>query len=238
MSVAGLNLVIPDKSDPERDRVADAWVAAGGTVTRLGRFWDPPPLDKRSVRLYGNDTFVLVVAQKLGLEMVSPRDDLLAVLPAELLKRELHIRALGEASALQFPIFIKPLVPKQFRAAVYASHDALCVESQGLEPDALIYVAEVVTFACEARAFVLDGEVLDVELYEGEGSLDGAVELTARAAVTEGVPETCALDVGHIPGRGWAVIEANASWGAGLNGCSAERVIRCMARATFQRSAS
>jgi len=35
MSVDGLNLAMPEKADPERDRVAEAWAAAGGSVTNM-----------------------------------------------------------------------------------------------------------------------------------------------------------------------------------------------------------
>ncbi len=45
--MVGLNLVIPDKTDPERDSVADRWRARGGAITRIGRFWDPHTLTER-----------------------------------------------------------------------------------------------------------------------------------------------------------------------------------------------
>jgi hypothetical protein len=31
--------------------------------------------------------------------------------------------------------------------------------------------------------------------------------------------------VGFVADRGWAVIEFNAAWGAGLNGCNAAKVL-------------
>jgi len=33
------------------------------------------------------------------------------------------------------------------------------------------------------------------------------------------------IDVGLIANRGWGVIEFNAAWGAGLNGCDPEKVL-------------
>jgi hypothetical protein len=53
LSVRGLTLLVPEKRDPERDRVGEARATAGGTVMRLGRFWDPPALNPATVRIYG-----------------------------------------------------------------------------------------------------------------------------------------------------------------------------------------
>jgi hypothetical protein len=33
------------------------------------------------------------------------------------------------------------------------------------------------------------------------------------------------MDVGLVPGTGWVVIEFNAAWGAGLNGCDPNRIL-------------
>ncbi len=81
-------LVIPAGADPERDHVALAWTAEGGAVLRLDRFWEPPALETARVRLYGNDTFCLVVAEVLGLVLVSPPDDLLLHLDEDALGRD------------------------------------------------------------------------------------------------------------------------------------------------------
>jgi hypothetical protein len=229
----GLNLLVPDKADEERNRVAQAWAAAGGIVTRIGRFWDPPPLERPSVRLYGNDSFALVLAQKLGLTLVSPADDLLIRLPVELLKRDLRICPLQTAcETARYPLFAKPVVPKQFRAAVYGSPQTLAMECAGLSDDTPVYLSEIVRFSAEARAFVLESQVLDAAIYEGAADAGAAGEFLAQAARQASLPAACVLDAGYIEGRGWAVVEANAAWGAGLNGCSAEKVLPCIAQAT------
>jgi hypothetical protein len=41
MTTAGLNLLVPEKRDPERDSVAETFARCGGAVHRLERFWDP-----------------------------------------------------------------------------------------------------------------------------------------------------------------------------------------------------
>lgn len=232
MRTTGLTLAIPDKTDPERDRVADCWRSEGGTVARIGRFWDPPELDPEAVRIYANDTFALVLAQKLKLDLVSPDDDLLVRLPAEFIGRRIRIARLGDARGFTYPTFIKPVVPKQFRAGVYASWHPLRTECTGLDGEIAIYESEIVSFDAEVRGFLLDGKVQDAALYEGSASLSAATAFLANVARSPLLPTTCVIDAGHVPGRGWMVIEANAAWGAGLNGCDPDKVLGSIAQAT------
>jgi hypothetical protein len=99
---AGTILVIPAKDDPEREQVAAAWTAGGGEVVRVDRFWDPPALDPKHVRLYGNDTFCLVLAQKWGMTLVVPPDDLLLRVPPAVLRRRVRGHTLVSISAEAF----------------------------------------------------------------------------------------------------------------------------------------
>lgn len=228
----GLTLLVPEKRDPEREAVDAAWVAAGGEVIRLGRFWEPPAVDRRRVRLHGGHGFALVLAQKLDLELVGPPDDLLARLPQRWTKRRVRTATLGDAAALTWPAFVKPVMPKQFRAAVHDGHASLLAECRGLEPETPLLVSEVVDFVAEARAFILDGVVVDVALYEGKGGLGEAAGLAAEVAASWPLRAPCALDVGLMADGNWGVVEANPAWGAGLNGCRAARVLPCIAAAT------
>lgn len=228
----GLTLLLPDKADVERDAVADAWVAAGGKAERIGRFWDPPAYAAGSVRLYGNDTFCLVLAQKLSLELISPPDDLPLSLPEAFVKRRLLASSLGDVGALDYPAFIKPLVPKLFKAAVYRSHADLLAECRGLDGGTGVLVSDIVTFESEVRIFILHGQVLDLAVYEGHAMQDEARAFAEQVSQQECLPAACVLDVGWIAGRGWAVIEANAAWGAGLNGCDAAKVLPAIAAAS------
>jgi hypothetical protein len=231
--LSGLTLLLPDKADAERDAVAREWEARGGTVLRLGRFWSPPDVDRERVRLYGNDTFCLVLAQKLGLTLVSPPDDLLLKVDASWLKREVHGATLEQVASGPFPRFIKPLVPKVFRAAVWPGPEALAEECQGLAGDTPVLSSEVVTLRAEARGWVLDGRVRTCAVYEGEGHVAEAEAFLATVAREAVLPRTCVLDAAWVEGRGWALLEANAAWGAGLNGCDAAEAVHCLAEATL-----
>ena len=232
MHTAGLNLLIPDKADPERDRVADSWRTHGGTVTRIGRFWDPPDLDREAIRIYANDTFALVLAQKLNLDLVSPADELLVQLPVEFIGRRIRTTSLGDARDFTFPAFVKPVVPKLFKAAVYESWMQLESECAGLSREIAVYESEIVKFDAEVRSFILHGQIQDAAEYEGSAPLNHAIEFLSVVARSDLLPSTCALDIGYVQNRGWMVIEANAAWGAGLNGCDPDKVLGSIAHAT------
>lgn len=225
METTGLNLLIPDKPDPERSALADVFSRGGGKVHRVGRFWEPPVFDKKSVKVYGPDAFCLVLQQKLGFELCSPADDLLLRMPARCLQREVTQHSLADALTLTYPAFVKPIVPKQFRSAVYASADSLKAECKGLGPEVLIMVSEVVTFTAEVRCFVLDGQVLDAAVYEGTADVTDAVETVQGMTQIVRLPRAVVVDAGYVANRGWGIVEFNAAWGAGLNGCDAERVL-------------
>ncbi|HZL05942.1 MAG TPA: ATP-grasp domain-containing protein, partial [Coriobacteriia bacterium] len=213
MTAEDLILVIPEKSDVERDAVADAWCRSGGAVTRIGRFWDPPPLERTAVRLYGNETFCLVLAQKLGLELVSPADDLILAAPATVLRRAIRRVRLGDTSPDMFPTFAEPIVPKQFAAGVFPDLDALAGATVGLSPDVELIVSGTVDFVAEARAFVLDRTVRACATYEGEGDLSQATRLVQNVIDSVPLPDTAVVDVGLLPGGDWALVELNAAWG-------------------------
>jgi hypothetical protein len=235
LDTRGLTLVVTDKPDVERDALAAAWADAGGHVLRLGRFWEPPPLEASRVRVYGADSYCQVLAQKLGLELISPDDDLVLRLPPRLLGRVVGASTLESAAALTYPVFLKTLVPKLIRSRVYASADELAAGARGLPDDTALMASEVVAFTAEVRCWVLEGEVLTLACYEGEAdepALEAARKLAAEAAGDAAVPSPCVLDLGFVAGRGWVVIEANAAWGAGLNGCDPAAAARCVARAS------
>ncbi len=233
MNLSGITLIIPDKEDLERDAVAAAFAACAGSVQRLGRFWDPPSgLDPRSVKVYGNDAFCLVLAQKIGLRLVSPPEDLILDLDRKWTRRDVSVRTLGDLRAADFPAFIKPVVPKQFTAGIYVRQADLEIECRGLKDSTAVIRSSVVAFESEARSFILDGRVLDCSIYEGVTRPEGALRFTEEFCDSVPLPRTCVVDAGLIKGEGWAFIEANSSWGAGLNGCEAVKVLPAIVAAS------
>ncbi len=228
-------LIIPSKPDIERDSVAAAWNARGGSVLRLDRFWVRPDVDPGRVALYGADTFCLVLAQLLGLELVSPPDDLLVWADRRLTRRSIRRVSLAEALGGAFPMFAKPLVPKQFRAAVWRSADELRTECAGLGADAAVITSEVVAIRAEARAWIFDRQVVTCAVYEGEARVDKASEFAGSCAESLDLPATCVIDLALVD-DGWCLLEGNASWGAGLNGCAPTAAVQCIDQATWART--
>jgi hypothetical protein len=89
-----------------------------------------------------------------------------------------------------------------------------------------------VNFTVEVRTFVLDGVVLGAGVYEGKSEATDAVEFVGGLTRSMSLPRTVVVDVGFIDRRGWAVIEFNPAWGAGLNGCDPERVLPAIVSAS------
>jgi hypothetical protein len=79
---------------------------------------------------------------------------------------------------------------------------------------------------------VAEQQLLDCQVYEGTAETRGAEDFVRSFLKETVLPVTCVIDVGFIPERGWAVVEANASWGSGLNGCNAASVLPAIALAT------
>ncbi|MEM7032337.1 MAG: ATP-grasp domain-containing protein [Chloroflexota bacterium] len=172
------------------------------------------------------------MTQQLALTLLSPPDDLLLQVSQKWVKRHLYLASLEQAAKLTYPLFVKSLVPKQFQAQVYFDEAELLAECKGLEPNTQLLVSEVVNFTAEARAFVLENSVKTCAIYEGVGDVNEAAQFVLAFAQENPLPKTCVIDVGCLENRNWALVEANATWGAGLNGCDPLAVATCTSQAT------
>lgn len=234
MQVRDKTLLIPHKTDAERDRVAEAWLQAGGHVQRLDKFWEKPDSIASEVVIYGNDTFAGVVAQVWNVTLVSPEDALLAQLDNQWLKRYL-LEVTPETLVQEaFPLFCKPVVPKQFAAQVYPTQADLQAVLKGLPADTRLLVSEPVSIEAEARGFVWRRHLHDLAVYEGQTTAlpQGKEFLETFLQSSVFLPETFVVDIGYTSQQGWFIIEFNACWGAGLNYCHPQKVLPCIAAAT------
>ena len=123
-----------------------------------------------------------------------------------------------------FPLFAKSQVPKVFRSGIYQSHSDLLLECEGLDSTTPVIISEIVNIQAEARVFVLESEIQTFAVYEGVDS-PGLMAFAIQFVKQHELPSTC------VNSRS-AFLEANPTWGAGLNNCDPLFAARCIAQAT------
>ena len=201
---------------------------------------------------YGSQTFCEVIAQQMGWTLKANAFDWLAKLPSHALKRKVDFMTLGEAEKLSERKFIKPADDKCFEAKVYMPGEFKPHEV--ISRDYPVLVSDVVQFDLEYRCFVMPSQIgaglpfprvqtwSNYIFYEeianpkfwnmipaklGEPSV--WLEPLLYDFMLDG-PETVpsVIDVGRIPGKGWAVIETNQAWASGLYGCDPMEALKVM----------
>ena len=219
------------------------WRAAGQLgwgVERLTSWRVPDEL--RSVPepvLYLEALFGPTLAEQFGLRLSEPAVDWLPRLPQEYRKRRVLLTTLRAARSLSEPMFVKPPNDKSFPARVYLGSEL----PDGYDEDSPVLVAEVVTWEKEFRCFVLDRQPRTLSVYlrgeelqreRGFAATDAEVEEATtfvRAVLADArvdMARAAVLDVGVISGQGWAVVEQNSAWGAGLYGCDPTQVLEVL----------
>lgn len=204
-----------------------------------------PAIDDSDIAIYVEALFAPQIARALGRTLLDPPEDWLVQLPAEFRQRDVRLMPLGEARLLRQPSFIKPPNDKSFAAQVYDSGAELPVE---FTDEMSVLVAEPIRWEREYRCFVLAGEVRAFSPYLRDNQLarldnyaftdEERVEVIAFAQQVAAddlanLPRAIALDVGVVAGRGWAVVEPNGAWGAGIYGCDPGPVLDVIHAATL-----
>lgn len=222
---------------------------AGWHVVRLENWRPPQRALAGEVVLYGEPLFVDVMAAALDLVALDSSPDWLAQLPLRLTQRAITAMTLAEAMRLTEPRFVKSALDKPFLAGIYTMATEPPPGCADLPDDYPVLVAEPVQWELEFRGFVLHRRLVALSPYLRNGELvedeDGAWIASdeewqaARAYYTQILadPElelapAIVLDVGYIAGRGWAIIETNGAWGAGLYGCDPAEALTVIRHAT------
>lgn len=225
-------LLIPEKHDIETNQIGEAWINLGGEVRRLGKYWiKDPSLNIGNIAVYGNQTFALVLAQIYEIPLTTPDDTLIARLDKQWTKRTITIDTLGNASNYDFPLFLKPVIPKNFTAKVYnTSEDMASIIAICDQEEEVIISSVIENITAECRAYILNGKIMDIAFYEGSGNADDC-QAFLQSFIDHNntiMPKTLVVDLAYSPHTDWLILEFNASWGAGLNGCDADKVIYCI----------
>ncbi len=195
------------------------------------------------ITAYGEPLFVALVAQSLNLALIEPPFSWLTELPHQFVKRTVELTTLEEARKLKKRIFAKPADDKCFPAKVYNS-GAEIQASALLPKNSPVILSDEVTWEFEYRCFVLDRQVVCSSLYSRHGELvadafveaDSIVEQRAEFLASflncenVALPPAVVVDIGMIEGRGWAVVEANPAFGAGIYRCDPAKVLPVLAR--------
>jgi hypothetical protein len=225
----------------------------GWHVERLGGWDVPERLLERKLIFSGEFGYMPVVAHKLARALLDAPPDWLLTLSWDYCQRTIEWKTLADAHKLARPAFVKHATSKPFIAGVYASGADLLQVSQSLPDATPVLVAEPVHWEIEFRFFVLERRVMTASSYwhgdrstrltdgsweawpeESNAAQDFLQTLLADPAVQ--IPPAIVIDIGKIRGRGWAVIEANAAWAAGIYGCDPLRVLSVLTRACVGRS--
>jgi ATP-grasp domain-containing protein len=135
--------------------------------------------------------------------------------------------------------FIKPARDKWFEARVYKAGETIAGVPWSTDE---VYISDVMSFANEARCFVLNGQIMTAALYRIDGvpygetdlspedcNMDEAIKNTilpqwaAEICAMGDLPPGVVIDFGQLSDGTWAVIEFNEAWASGLYYCDPEK---------------
>ncbi len=196
---------------------------------------------------YGSQIFCEVIAQQMGWKLLLNSFDWLAKLPLPYVQRKVEFMTLDKAMNLSETRFIKPADDKIFEAKVYAPGDLKPFDSIPMDTPCL--VSEIVNFDLEYRTFIVPNKTVrawsnyicfehlaDPKFWHmipaDEGEPRDFVEQLLFDIECDGLETVpSVIDVGRIPGKGWAIIESNPAWASGLYGCDPVAALKVMAAA-------
>lgn len=235
-------LILSSRQTGDAQALWRAAIGRGWSTERV-RGLSVPAIDDDEIVIYVEALFAPTIAERLGRRLLDPSEDWLERVPMALKHRRVELTTLGAARAMTRPVFVKPPNDKTFEARVFESGAAL---PDDYDDETAVLVADPVRWLAEYRCFCLDGAVVTASPYLIDGVLAAKVdfeapedELSAARRFAERVvqevvdtPRAIVIDVGLIEGRGWAVVEANGAWGAGIYGCDPDGVLDVIACAT------
>jgi hypothetical protein len=225
------------------------WKAAsrlGWNIERLNGWRVPAHLKPSDdLVLYVEALFGPTIAEQLGLNLLSPPEDWLVRLPIEYKLRQIELMTLAMARHIETAAFIKPPNDKSFPAAIYKGSE-LPTEYDDNMP---VLVSDIVAWNLEFRCFVLNRSLVTYSIYARNGEPQSRTEFQSVPDEDRGLesfvatlvsdprvdlPTATVIDVGYIDGAGWACVEQNAAWGAGIYGCDPALALEVIRHASLK----
>lgn len=227
--------MFPSRLTTSAEAVRAAADARG--LTTVQHTADDVPEALAADHLHAGPTFADAVAPASGIACLEAPPTWLADLPYDVVGRTITAMPIRDAWALRYPAFVKAPNDKTLRAMVYTDGTRL-PGADAVDPDKLVLVAEIVSFAAEFRLHVLDGIMHASSQYAAHGCLHlgplPAEVVPAAAAligeVAETLPSAIVVDVGLLDDR-LVVIEANAAWASGIYLSDVDAVLDVILRA-------
>ena len=219
--------------------ISNAVINSPYQTMRFGSWNIPESQQENVIAVYGEDLFTTVVAEQCGFHLIKPKNDWLAHIPYKYTLRTIDYNTFGNIKNIRNK-FIKPVDFKFFPAGVYESTNDI----QGFDTidDTIeVFVSDVVNWSIEIRCFIVDRTVLTWSTYV----YDGKIHITNQIQQNEEqemlrflshflsdpaieLPKSVVIDVGFIPNKGWALIEANPVWSSGVYACDPKKVIQAI----------
>ena len=242
-----ITLLLSSMALPAATALALAARRRGWQVATMDR--DPPPSRESEIVFYGSTLEVKAAEKRYDLALLEPPLDLLARLPFSLLLRRVTCCRWGDVGDIDRPISSNPLI----RSTRFSTPASIAIAARFAVKRSLrrtpLLAAEPVEWLAEYRCFVLDGAVMATSPYLSFGRplqhriataniLPTPVMDLCRRLCSLGsmaLPPAFVVDVGLIEDRGWAVVEFNPVWWAGLLSADAVKAMDVLRRSCRRR---
>ncbi len=202
--------------------------------------------EEKNIALYGEALFTTIVAEQISHTLLEAPANWLENLPEKYLNRNLTFTTLQNVRNITVPKFIKPAEGKSFQAQIYHSSNELpSPESQS--DNMPVYLSEPVEWLIEFRCFILERTLATLSIYSRNGEIaedENGMWIATEDEISKAtefinsilnnnnihMPPAFVIDVGHIKGRGWAIVEANPAWASGIYGCVTSKILPILQR--------
>ncbi len=156
--------------------------------------------------------------RKLGRDIPPPLDYPEPLAPY--LGRRVWQSTLGAVRDEAGPVFVKPIVQKAFTGFVWVGDQASRMRVVTIHDETPVLCSDPLDLVAEHRAFVLDGEILDVRRYRGDwGKAPARNVVEAAAAAMKGsAPRAYCTDWGVTAEGSTVLVEANEGYAFGHYG--------------------